>query len=100
MTESTGFLGTQIVSTLLKETDKKIYTLVRANDMSATTHRLKSVWFDQKEIYAQIGSRVIPVAGDFTKPNLGVAPEDWKGLAQEVAIVPHAGAEVNFQKDE
>ena len=50
LTGCTGFLGTEIVSALLKETDKRVYVLVRAKDINSAIHRLKSVWFDKKEI--------------------------------------------------
>ncbi len=48
VTGATGFLGTEVVSSLLRSTDEIIYVLVRAEDEEAATHRLKSFWYEKK----------------------------------------------------
>ena len=73
VTGATGFLGTEVVSSLLRSTDEIIYVLVRAEDEEAATHRLKSFWYEKKDLYSRIGSRIHPLAGDFTQPNLGLS---------------------------
>lgn len=73
VTGATGFLGTEVVSSLLRSTDEIIYVLVRAEDEEAATHRLKSFWYEKKDLYSRIGSRIHPLAGDFTQPDLGLS---------------------------
>lgn len=73
VTGATGFLGTEVVSSLLRSTDEIIYVLVRAEDEEAATHRLKSFWYEKKDLYSRIGSRIHPLAGDFTQLDLGLS---------------------------
>jgi myxalamid-type nonribosomal peptide synthetase MxaA len=40
--------------------------------------------------------RILPVCGDLAKPLLGLSSEIWQHLAQEIDIICHNGAWVNF----
>ena len=97
MTGATGFLGTEVAGRLLSDTDAAIYALVRAENEEAAYHRLRNAWYHQKDLYHQIGERVEPVAGDFTRPGLGLSEENQQILKARVTRVFHCGAEIGFQ---
>ena len=98
LTGATGFLGTEVASELIWTTDEDIYVLVRGRDTKEALHRLKTFWYDQKEIYQEIGRRIIPLAGDFTRPDLGLAPSVISMLRGRISRIYHVGAETGIQK--
>ncbi len=105
LTGGTGFLGTEIAAALLRNSDgtpsrRKIYVLTRAENAEAARHRLRAVWQGSEPLRRQIGTQILPVAGDLTKPDLGLGAEDRALLLRDVGWVIHAGAEVGFQKGE
>ena len=100
ITGGTGFLGTEIISNLLLETKEKIYVLVRANDAEAAFHKMKAAWYHMPSLCSQIGEKIVPVIGDFTKKGLGLSPIDRNLLRDEVSLVIHAGAQIGFQTGE
>ena len=97
---ATGFLGTEVVSRLLAETEADIYVLVRAETEEAAAHRLRNAWYHEKNLYRQIGRRVLPAAGDFTVPQLGLSEKMQQELKAHATRVFHCGAEIGFQTDE
>ena len=98
LTGGTGFLGTELASRLSGNPENKIYVLVRAADEQGAVHRLKGAWYFDRELYARIGEKCIPVPGDFTKEGIGLSGENRKRLLEQVTLIIHAGAEVGFQK--
>lgn len=100
LTGGTGFLGTEIVLRLIRTTEDPVYVLVRAGSEEEAAHRLKACWQHSDELCGSIGSRVIPVPGDITKPDLNVDPHTISTLQSSVTKVFHCGAEIGFQKDE
>lgn len=97
---ATGFLGTETVGRLLTETEADIYVLVRAEDEEAACHRLRNAWYHEEELYHQIGRRVLPAAGDFTLPQLGLSEELQQVIRTQVSRIFHCGAEIGFQEDD
>ena len=97
---ATGFLGTEVVSRLLAETEADIYVLVRAENEEAAAHRLRNAWYHEQSLYRQIGGRVLPAAGDFTVPQLGLSEKIQQELKAHVTHVFHCGAEIGSQTDE
>lgn len=69
LTGATGFWGSELADQFLKQTKGNIYALVRANDKTHATMRLKAAWKDQPALYESIGKHVIPVPGDFNRPD-------------------------------
>ena len=98
LTGGTGFLGTELAGLLIRDTESIIYVLTRAAGEEDAAARLKSIWYFDKELISEIGQRVIPVTGDFTKPGLGLTEETARRLSEEVMLVIHAGAETGFQE--
>ena len=98
MTGATGFLGTELAARLIRISHDRIYVLVRAADEAEAYHRIRDAWCHDKELYKAIGTRVVPVPGDFTRPNLGLEDKMRQNLQDTVTLVLHAGAEIGFQK--
>ena len=46
----------------------------------------------------EILSKIIPVAGDITLPELGISEEDQKILCDEISVVIHSAATVKFDE--
>ena len=91
LTGATGFLGTFLLRELLDRTDLRVHCLVRG---TATTERLRS----SLRRYGLSGDgldRVVVVPGDLDRPALGLSPEKFLRLAEEVDVVLHNGARVH-----
>lgn len=76
MTGATGFLGTELAARLVRISQSKIYALVRAAGEAEAHHRLRAAWSHDKELYQAVGTQILPVPGDFTKPDLGLYVAD------------------------
>ena len=72
VTGASGFIGKRLVRTLLSHPGSTVYFLLR--DPSAERlAKLRGYW-------EAGGNSTIPVAGDLTKPGLGVAADDFAVL--------------------
>lgn len=98
LTGATGFLGTMLAAGLTRIPEISTYVLVRAADEEEAYHRLRGLWYHDRDLYESIGKKVFPVAGDFTEADLGLSGEAARLLKEEVTHVIHAGAEIGFQK--
>ena len=100
LTGGTGFIGPFLMKSLLDQTNAKIYVLVRASDEEVGRQRLvaamESMGPAGAGLMRMFDDRVIPLCGDLAQANLGLAPETWKFLADEVDTVFHNGATVNY----
>lgn len=95
ITGATGLLGTEVVSQLLDTTPCRIYALVRAASVEEAAHRLHALWWEDKDLSAAIGHRVIPVLGDITRQE--VMDVD-RSVTDAVTHVIHCAAETGVQK--
>ncbi len=101
LTGGTGFLGTELLSKLIRLSDSqlsKIYVIVRASGDEEAFQRLRACLYNEKNLYDAVGTRIIPVPGDFTKSDLGITDRARALLTEEVTLIVHAGAEIGFQK--
>jgi thioester reductase-like protein len=96
LTGATGFLGSFLLSELLRHTRAEIYCLVRAPNVAESERRI----LGSLEAYAlwdeEHSSRIVPVAGDLSEPLLGLGAERFEQLAAEIDAVYHNGASVNW----
>ncbi|HYG83913.1 MAG TPA: amino acid adenylation domain-containing protein [Verrucomicrobiae bacterium] len=97
LTGATGFLGAFLIRELLHSSpDIQLYCLVRSSNKQEALKRIKhnlekySLW---KDSYA---SRLIPLAGSFDKPLLGLSRAAYNHLAKTVDTIYHNGAKVNY----
>lgn len=96
LTGATGFVGSYLLAELLRTTSAEVRCLVRCRDpvdgRARVIGRLRALGSWDPELEARI--RVVPGALD--APDLGLAPSIADALAEEVDLVLHNGALVNF----
>jgi amino acid adenylation domain-containing protein/thioester reductase-like protein len=96
LTGGTGFLGAYLLRSLLRRTDSTIYCLVRSRDAESGRARIRqalelySLWDESYD------PRIVPVAGDLSRPLLGLSTAAFQELASDVSAIYHNGALVNF----
>jgi thioester reductase-like protein len=99
LTGATGFLGAQLIRAIIAQypkEDLKLYCLVRADSVESGMERLKKnmqhyeCWKDSYQEFLH------PVIGDLSSPNLGISDEIWQMLSNDVEIIYHNGALLNF----
>ncbi len=96
LTGATGFLGSFLLSELLRHTRAEIHCLVRAPNVEEGERRIRGsletyVLSDEKR-----SPRIFPVAGDLSEPLLGLGAERFEELSDEIDVVYHNGASVNW----
>lgn len=97
LTGATGFLGSYILHTLLSTNDKmRVVAHVRCKDSPSGLQRLKGIAETYGLWREEWSSRIEVVPGDISKPQLGMSTQDWDRLSQEVDLVIHNGAQVNW----
>jgi thioester reductase-like protein len=100
LTGGTGFIGPFLVKSLLEQTRAKIHVLVRASDDHQGKQRLRaameSIGPCPARLMQMFEARVSPVCGDLGQKDLGLTPEVWDGLANQIDTVFHNGATVNY----
>ncbi|NEQ66973.1 MAG: amino acid adenylation domain-containing protein [Symploca sp. SIO2D2] len=97
LTGATGFLGAFLLDELLRQTQAKIYCLVRGCKTTAEakhkiTHNLDRYLLE----YETFNSRIIPVIGDLSQSLLGLQEQEFEQLAQEIDIIYHAATFLNL----
>jgi len=96
LTGATGFVGAFLLHDLLRMTSADVHCLLRAEDFEKGVLRLKRnlnsylLWDDS------FAERIKPVLGDLGEPQLGVTEEVFERLANEIDVIYHNGAMVNF----
>ncbi|CAG9794521.1 unnamed protein product [Diatraea saccharalis] len=105
ITGSTGFVGLCLIEKILRTIPDvgKLYLLMRPKKGKDIVERLdefpKHLVFEklieQKTI--DIFHKLVPVAGDVGEENLGLSPEDKKTLLENVNVVVHSAATLDFQ---
>jgi amino acid adenylation domain-containing protein/thioester reductase-like protein len=98
LTGATGFLGAFLLDALLSRTEAEVHCLVRPRkgedaDPSAPIRANLQQYGLCKPEHSQ---RIVPVVGDLSKPQLGVAEKDFHALARGLDLVIHSGAVVNL----
>jgi L-2-aminoadipate reductase len=99
LTGATGFLGSYIMHELLEGPARAyVIALVRAKDPAKGLARLETV-MQAYGLWSPAwiaSSRLQVVVGDITKPQLGLTEDAWDRLGNEVDLVIHNGAQVNW----
>ena len=96
LTGATGFLGSFVLSELLRHTRTYIYCLVRAADAEEGARKLRNVLEAYGLWDEELSSRIVPVVGDLSEPLLGLGLEYFEELAGKIDVVYHSGASVNW----
>lgn len=69
---------------------------MRYKDAAAGLQRLRSIAEAYGLWHEEWSGRVEVVSGDIAQPQLGMSSEDWDRITQEVDLVIHNGAQVNW----
>ena len=98
ITGTTGFVGAFLLAELLTvyPSHCKFTCLVRCGNVVNPFDRIReNILFYQiwKEDYQE---RIIPIQGDLSKPYFGLDNQTYESLANQIDIIFHCGATVNF----
>ncbi|HBB32527.1 MAG TPA: hypothetical protein DC064_12205 [Cyanobacteria bacterium UBA9273] len=96
LTGATGFLGAFLLKELLSQTEADIYCLVRAADSELGARKIQNNLQSYLLWEKEYSSRIIPVVGDLSQPQLGLAVEQFEALARHIDAIYHNGAVLNF----
>ncbi len=96
LTGCTGYLGAFLIGDLLKLTNANVYCLVRAADDASAKERLIENFNRYGLQYDQYLARIVVVAGDLEKPQLGLVKPVYDWLATNIDTIYHAAASVSF----
>ncbi len=97
ITGMSGFLGTEIVSEIMRTTDDTVYGLIRDSSLSEAEDRLLALWYERPELRDNIGTRILPVLGDVTEKDLGLSDEDRDLLIRSIDIIIHTAAVIGIK---
>lgn len=104
VTGGTGFMGKVLVEKLLRSCSvRRIYILMRPKKGVDIRQRLDDMinlqMFDNiRTEQPEMLQKIVPVRGDITMERLGLTDEDESRLADEVEVIFHAAATINFQE--
>jgi thioester reductase-like protein len=96
ITGATGFLGMELMARLLRDTDRRVWVLVRAAGPDEAEQRVRATLAMLVPDPDAVAGRVVPVAGDLMRDGLGIEPRLREELAESVDEVIHAAASVSF----
>ncbi len=96
LTGATGFLGGEVLARLLERGDGPVYALVRASDDGEAQVRLEGIVEALLGDAAASAGKAIAIAGDVTRPGVGIRPGDRDRLAERVDRIIHCAASVSF----
>ncbi|CDI76871.1 Soraphen polyketide synthase A, related, related [Eimeria acervulina] len=97
LTGATGFVGRIQLSVLLEATrELEVVCIVRAKDADHALDRIRQACKEAKCWKEEYCSRIHPIPGDFTLPNLGLEEEQMEELSRKVDVVYHTGGDVNL----
>lgn len=104
VTGGTGFMGKVLVEKLLRACNiRRIYLLMRPKKGVEVRQRLDDMiniqMFDNvRTEQPEMLQKIVPVKGDITMEGLGLSDEDEARLAEEVEVIFHCAATINFQE--
>ncbi len=101
LTGATGVVGSGIVPTLLTQSDAEVRLLMRPNkgqDLTARFNELSKFWLAHYPgmTNALLRSRVSPISGEITEPDLGIAPDVQQDLEKQCTNIIHCAASVRM----
>ncbi len=99
LTGATGLCGAHMLDELLQRTGARIHCLVRAADPAQAFERLRAAHlrYLRRDLAAdRRRDRILPTVGDLAAPGLGLAPEIAAALENDLDLIYHFGAQVNF----
>ena len=96
LTGATGFVGSHLLATLLRETDARVVCHVRAASPQAAMLRLRRALDQRKLSDAWNDDRIDVLTGDLGHAGLGLGESGERLVRDECDAIYHCGAEVDF----
>ncbi|KAH7638612.1 hypothetical protein HUG17_2645 [Dermatophagoides farinae] len=99
ITGVTGFVGKVLLEKILRQCScKRIYVLIRDKCFETSQKRLSNLLSTSPvfELHQDKIDKIFAINGDITANGLGISVEDRKKLINEVDVVFHSAATVNF----
>ncbi|MCP4687192.1 MAG: amino acid adenylation domain-containing protein, partial [Desulfobacterales bacterium] len=96
LTGASGFVGAFLLEACLRKTSAHVHCLVRAPDPAAGRKRIMEN-LEKRRLTENVDpSRIHPTPGDLARPLLGLDEKRFHRLAEQVDLIIHNGALVNF----
>ena len=96
LTGATGFLGAFLLQELLDKTQATVFCLVRAADKDEAATRIRSNLQTYNLWQLEYQNKIVPIVGDLAQPLLGLDPSQFEQLAQQIDVIYHNGALLNY----
>jgi fatty acid CoA ligase FadD9 len=98
ITGTTGFVGAFLLAELLSvyPSEYKFVCLVRCESMTNPLDRIRQNMSFHQIWKEDFQNRIIPLRGDLAKIRFGLDLETYESLANQIDIIFHCGAVVNF----
>lgn len=96
LTGATGYIGTYLLDELLKQTSANIYCLVRSANLDEGKQRIQRKLESSGLWNGNYHGRILPVIGDLSAEHLGLDKQQFYTLANQIDVIYHNGAWVNF----
>ena len=102
ITGATGFLGTQIAERMINKPNTSLILLVRGNNYDEAVKHLSRSWWESKTLMNELkeidtpNSKIMILQGDVTQDLLGLNPENFRYLVENVTHVVHAAADLRL----
>ncbi|CAF2520530.1 unnamed protein product [Rotaria sp. Silwood2] len=98
ITGTTGFIGAFLLAELLLvyPSEYKFICLVRCESLTNPLDRIRQNMLFHKIWQEDFQERIIPLQGDLEKTYFGLDNETYESLANQIDIIFHCGAAVNF----
>lgn len=96
LTGGTGYIGAFLIHELFRQTDAQVRCLVRAATPQDGLDRIIGNLRRFELWRPEHAARLSVVLGDLTEPMLGMRPEAFRRLAEEIDTIFHSAAWVNF----
>jgi thioester reductase-like protein len=96
LTGATGFVGSYLVQHFLTDTPATVYCLTRGRSPEHAHERLIKKQRELPGWNEEFASRIVPVLGDLSRPQMGLTDEQLEDLAQNMDALFHNGATVNW----
>ena len=98
ITGATGFLGSNLLKTLLVNKENRVYVLIRTQDNRSILQR-KNILINKtfsKPMRREVVPRIHIIRGDISKDNLGLSKKDLGKLRNTINMVYHCAAICKF----
>ncbi len=94
LTGATGFLGANLLKSLLVETDYSVFLIIRAESDKEAYERVnkKFKFYFDEDLYTVYNKRLFVYAGDLEEKNLGLSNETYQTLITQIDSIIHSAA--------